>query len=365
MGGTEVKRIGIIGFILWISFSLTVSASGGPNVSARNAVLIEQSTGRILYEKKAHEPRLIASITKIMTAIIAIESGKLDKTVTVSKNAVHTEGSSIYLEKGEKIKLKDLVYGLMLRSGNDAAVAIAEYIGGSTEGFSHLMNEKAAWIGMQNSSFDNPHGLDSEFHYSTAYDMALLMKHAMDNDIFREISGTKWYKSENRTYSWKNKNKLLTAYYEYCTGGKTGYTRAAGRTLVSSAHKDGMDLIVVTLNAPDDWNDHQALFDWGFENFKLETLQKEGKLPEEWIFDEQSAYFPETQKYPLTKEEVERVEANWIPKEENDSDILGRIFYELDDQEIASSEVVSTNPKYKNSIMAITLEVFLQMIGVE
>lgn len=360
-----MRRIGIIGLILWISFTVNVSASGGPNVSARNAVLIEQSTGRILYEKKAHEERLIASITKIMTAILAVESGKMDKTVTVSKNAAHTEGSSVYLEEGEKIKLKDLVYGLMLRSGNDAAVAIAEYLGGSVEGFSYLMNEKAAWIGMQNSSFDNPHGLDSETHYSTAYDMALLMKHAMDNDTFREISGTEWFKSENRTYSWKNKNKLLTSYYEYCTGGKTGYTRAAGRTLVSSAHKDGMDLIAVTLNAPDDWNDHQALFEWGFKNFELETLQKEGELPEQWIFDNQTAYFPKTQKYPLTREEVSRVEAKWIPQTDKNSDILGRMFYELDDQEIASSNVVSTNPKYKNSIMSLTMKVFFQLIGVK
>ena len=201
-----------------------------------------------------------------MTAIIAIESGKMKEKVTVSREAIYTEGSSIYLEQGEKMTLEDLVYGLMLRSGNDAAVAIAEHVGGSVEGFVYLMNEKAKWLGMTNTHFDNPHGLDSDNHYSSAYDMAILMRYAMNNEKYREISGTSSYKSERRTYSWINKNKLLTQYYEYCTGGKTGFTKKTGRTLVSTASKDGMDLIAVTLNAPDDWKDHIHMYEWGFEN---------------------------------------------------------------------------------------------------
>lgn len=236
-----------------------------PGVSANNAVLMEQSSGRVLYNKQAHEQRPIASITKIMTAIVAIESGKMNETVTVSDRAIHAIGSSIYLEKGEKIKLKDLVYGLMLRSGNDAAVAISEHVGGSVEGFVHLMNKKAKWLGMTNTSFANPHGLDADNHYSTAYDMALLMCYAMDNEVFRQVTETKIYKAEDGDYVWRNKHKLLTSLYQHTIGGKTGYTSTAGRTLVTVAEKDGMELIAVTLNAPDDWRDHTGLFEWGFK----------------------------------------------------------------------------------------------------
>lgn len=243
-----------------------------PGVSAINAVLMDESTGEVLFEKKAHEKQKIASITKIMTAIIAIESGKMNETVKASKRAVYTEGSSIYLEQGERMLLNDLVYGLMLRSGNDAAVAISEHVGGSLEGFVHLMNEKARWIGMTNTQFENPSGLDGEEHYSTAYDMALLMRYAMDNKIFEKITKTEMYKSDTREYAWKNKNKLLTAFYEYCTGGKTGYTKSAGRTLVSTASKDGVDLIVVTLQDPNDWIDHINLYEWGFEKADKPTL---------------------------------------------------------------------------------------------
>nr|WP_318538928.1 D-alanyl-D-alanine carboxypeptidase family protein [Terribacillus saccharophilus] len=260
--------------IILCAMLLPGQAAAKPGVSADAAILMELSTGRILYEKNASDPKRIASITKIMTAIIAIESGKMDEEVHVSKNAVYTEGSSIYLEEGEEIPLKDLVYGLMLRSGNDAAVAIAEHVGGSEEGFTHLMNEKAAWLGMQNSHFDNPHGLDTETHQSSAYDMALLTKYSMQNETFRKISGTKTYKADSKMYAWGNKNKMLTRYYDYSTGGKTGYTKKAGRTLVSTAEKDGMELVVVTINDPDDWRDHMNLFEWGFDEYELTKLKQ-------------------------------------------------------------------------------------------
>lgn len=250
-------------------------------VSAKSAILIEQHSGRILFAKDAYTKRRIASITKIMTAILAIESGKLDDMVTVSARAVRTEGSSIYLREGEKIKLRDLVYGLMLRSGNDAAVAIAEHVGGSVEGFVFLMNKKAAEIGMRDTEFANPHGLDdAENHYSTAYDMALLMQYAMKNEEFRRISGTKVYRApappgEDGARVWRNKNKLLTSLYEYCTGGKTGYTKRAHRTLVTTASKDGVDLIAVTLDAPDDWNDHIAMYEYGFAHYRIAKVSGE------------------------------------------------------------------------------------------
>ncbi len=266
----------VICIISFISFPIHGHAA--PDVSAQQAVLIEQSSGRVLFAKDADEQASIASITKVMTAIIAIESGEMNEKATVSRNAIYTEGSSIYLEQGEEMSLTDLVYGLMLRSGNDAAVAIAEHVGGSEEGFVYLMNEKAKWLGMKNTHFDNPHGLDSETHYSSAHDMAILMQYAMENPVFQEISGSKRYLSENRSYYWQNKNKLLTIFYEYCTGGKTGYTKQTGRTLLTTAEKNGMELIAVTLDAPDDWQDHMAMFEWGFEQFEMKEVDQNGEV---------------------------------------------------------------------------------------
>lgn len=288
-------------------------AKADVGVSARNAILMEQSTGRVLYEKSADEPRRIASITKIMTAIIAIESGKLDEKVTVSKRAVYTEGSSIYLKEGEKIPLKDLLYGLMLRSGNDAAVAIAEHVGGSLEGFVHLMNQKAAKIGMTNTDFANPHGLDDhEDHHSTAYDMALLTRYAMDNEQYRKISGTEYYRcaetNKSEARGWKNKNKLVTGMYKYSTGGKTGFTKRAKRTLVSTASKDGMDLIAVTLNGPDDWNDHMQMFNWGFDTFKrYKIIDKGHQQGIDEPFYKNRLYTKREFIYPLSEKEEDQL----------------------------------------------------------
>ncbi|MBM7598319.1 D-alanyl-D-alanine carboxypeptidase [Virgibacillus halotolerans] len=261
--------------ILVFSFIFPEIGQAAPSVSANNAVLIDQSTGRILYEKKANEQQSIASITKIMTAILAIESGKWKEEAKTSRRAIYTEGSSIYLEQGEKMTIEDLTYGLMLRSGNDAAVTISEHVGGSEEGFVYLMNEKARWLGMLNTNFENPHGLDSDHHYSSAYDMAILMRYAMDNDQFKKVTGTTTHQADNRTYSWQNKNKLLTQYYDACIGGKTGYTKKTGRTLVTAAHKDGVDLIAVTLNAPDDWQDHTSMYEWGFDQYDSEGNAKQ------------------------------------------------------------------------------------------
>lgn len=267
--------------LLFVMVSKEVQAA--PSVSAHRAILMDGETGRILYEKDAHSRSRIASITKIMTAVLAVESGRMDEEVTVSENASGTEGSSLYLKAGEKIKLEDLVYGLMLRSGNDSAVAIAEFVGGSLEGFVHLMNQKAAEIGMKDSHFSNPHGLDDhEDHYSTAYDMALLTKYAMENDLYKKIAGTKVHTAPNPEEKWdrkwKNKNRLVTELYKYSTGGKTGYTKLAKRTLVSTASKDGENLIAVTLNAPDDWNDHIGMFEYGFEQFDYKIVLEKGDI---------------------------------------------------------------------------------------
>lgn|SRR5690625_71124 len=236
-----------------------------PLVSAEQAIMMDQDSGLILYNKNMDNPQLIASITKVMTAIIAIEQGDLSDQVKVSQEAILAEGSSIYLTEGESMTLEDLLYGLMLRSGNDAALTIAEHIGGSVEGFVYLMNEKVNWLGLEQTSFANPHGLDAENHYSTAHDIAKLMRYAMNNEAFAEINKTRSYQSKSRSYQWYNKNKLLTHYYPHTIAGKTGYTKAAGRTLVSVAEKNGRQLIVVTINDPNDWFDHMRLYEWGFE----------------------------------------------------------------------------------------------------
>ena len=310
-------KIGVFILIAALLFlMIPQNASGeGVGVSARSAILMEQETGRVLYEKDAYTQRRIASITKIMTAIVAIESGKLDDTVVISARAAGTEGSSLYLKEGEKIKLENLVYGLMLRSGNDAAVAIAEAVGGSLEGFVNLMNQKVEEIGMSNTVFANPHGLDDhENHFSTAYDMALLTQYAMNNEIYQAISGTKVHKAPNETenwdYVWRNKNKLLTGLYENSTGGKTGYTKRAKRTLVSTAERDGMKLIAVTLDAPSDWNDHISMFNYGYTNYELTLLQSKGviknlkKAPYKGRVKLNRDLF-----YPLTEDERESIES--------------------------------------------------------
>src|SRR5699024_10434536 len=345
-------RYAAITLVCLLISSLFYPASGqaNPKVSANNAILIEQSSGRVLFERKAHEQQPIASITKIMTAIIAIESGELNKTVTVSNRAVNAIGSSIYLEEGEKIKLKDLIYGLMLRSGNDAAVAISEHVGGSMEGFVHLMNQKAQWLGMTNTSFENPHGLDTDNHYSTAYDMAVLMRYAMDNETFRQVTKTKSYKSENRVYAWKNKHKLLTGMYDHINGGKTGFTRIAGRTLVSSALKDDMELIAVTLNGPDDWRDHIGMFEWGFDNYDMTTIDQKGENIYR-IADSGSqvtGYVHQDITIPLRKNEQGQIEKQSFIAHDNPGtaeDVIGKTIYFADAVPVTQTPIFSERDK--------------------
>lgn len=328
--------------LLYLPFK--TEASG--YASASSAVLMEQQSGRVLYAKEAHQVRRIASITKIMTAILAIESGKLNDRVKVSENAVRAEGSSIYLKPGEKIKLEDLVYGLMLRSGNDSAVAIAEYVGGSLDGFVYLMNQKAEEIGMKNTHFSNPHGLDDhEDHFSTAYDMALLTRYAMTNDTYKLIAGTKVHRAPNPTENWdrvwKNKNRLLTELYDYTTGGKTGYTKRAKRTLVTTATKDDLDLIAVTLNGPDDWNDHINMYEYGFKNYKLVNVLQEGTIKEiNEPFYKKKVYLKHDILYPVTNDErdlfkvefkLQEPKSEWREKE-NEPDVIGKALIYFDHQ---------------------------------
>ncbi len=245
--------------------------------SAYEYILMDMDSGRVLASKNKDSPRLIASITKIMTAIIAIENKNINDIVKVDESISKSYGSGIYISIGEEITLLDLLYGLMLRSGNDAAIMIANYVSDSEETFVSLMNKKAKLLGMKNTIFYNSSGLDTETigNKSTAYDMAILTSYAMKNDIYKEIVKTKKHivKTNLKTYIWHNKNKLLA--YDYITGGKTGYTKRAKRTLVSTANKNNMNLVVVTINDSDDWNTHKSLYEYAFNNYKsIKVLNK-------------------------------------------------------------------------------------------
>ena len=361
MKSSKIIILTIITSILFLAIPQKSSAQ--MYVSAQSAILMEKDSGRVIFEKDAHTQRKIASITKIMTAILAIESGKLDKTVTVSNNAIRAEGSSIYLEVGEKIKVEDLVYGLMLRSGNDAAVAIAETVDGSLDGFVYLMNQKAEEIGMKYTHFANPHGLDDhEDHYSTAYDMAMLTRYAMKNDTYKKIAGTESYRSESSNNKWdrvwKNKNKLLTSLYEYSTGGKTGYTKRAKRTLVSTAEKDGVAYIAVTLNDPDDWDDHINMFESAFKQYKMVQVLEKGKIKSvKDKFYKNKVYLESAVDFPVTKKEEDsfkveykltEVKKDWQRHQENVPEIVGEAKIYLDDKLVDTTQFILNMIRKRN-----------------
>ena len=269
-----IKRIFAAAFVLFM-FSSTCHAKE----NAGAYVLMEHDTRQVVKGENENERMPIASITKIMTAIVAVENASPEEFFTVSKNAQNQEGSSIYLREGDRISVENLLYGLLLNSGNDAAVTLAEGICGSSPAFAELMNEKAREIGCKNTNFVNPSGLNEEGHYSTAYDIALITAYAQDIPLIAKIMATKRYNIEQNgsiTYL-KNHNKLLWQ-YEYCTGGKTGFTKLSGRCLASTAEKDGVRLVAVTLNCPDDWQEHRNLFDYGFENVKRLKVIEKGRI---------------------------------------------------------------------------------------
>ncbi len=242
-------------------------------LSAEKAILMDGLTGHILYEKQADSQSLIASTTKIMTALVACEQCNVLDRMRIPKEATGIEGSSMYLQEGDVFTLQELLYGLMLHSGNDAAVALAIYCGGTVEGFAQLMNDKAARLGLKNTHFVNPNGLDSPDHYSTARDLAVLTAYAMKNPVFRQTVSTKTVNITGR--SLRNHNKLLWR-VDGADGVKTGYTKAAGRILVSSATRQGRRLIAVTINAPSDWSDHEALYTKGFGEYAQCEMITEG-----------------------------------------------------------------------------------------
>ena len=334
----------------------SAQVSGPPELSAQCAILMDGESGRVLFQKNAHRQCPIASITKLMTALVALEYGiPLDEQITIRPEWTGIEGSSIYLRPGEIVTLEILLYGLLMQSGNDAAVAVAAHCAGSVDAFVERMNERAIELGMQQSCFADPSGLSDAGHYSTAYDMALLAQACCRNETLAKIVATRSVTLGSRTFT--NHNKLLWR-YDGCTGMKTGYTKAAGRTLVSSAGRNGQTLLAVTLNAPNDWADHMALFDFGFENYPRQMLCRAGKavgrIPVTGsLVPLTSAVTAQDVYYPLAPWET--VRAEWTVPAQTEAplqsgDVMGELSFYLDGQKIGRTELLAKDSVRQESV---------------
>lgn len=317
-------------------------------ISASSYIAYDLDNDIIYYEKNADDKKLIASITKILTAIVTIENVDINKYVEVSDEVLKAYGSAIYIEVGEKLTIKDLLYGLMLRSGNDAAVVLAKNVAGNNEKFASLMNKLATDIGMKNSYFINPHGLeenDGSGNTSTARDMALLTKYAMKNKIFREIFGTKKYtvKTNYKTYSWTNKNKLLLS-EDYITGGKTGFTKKARRTLVTTGSRNNINVVIVTLNDGNDFLDHKNMYEEIFRKYKsVKVLDKNNiKIKNEKLYKGNTLYL-NNDIYVSVLSNKDKIEIDYNmydKKRNNDNDVVGKVIIKLNGKVVRVEDIL-------------------------
>lgn len=320
-----------------------------PVINATAAVVIDMDSGRIMYEKNANSKKAIASTTKIMTAIVALENGNLEDIVTVSKRAASVNGSTINLKEGEKIKLGELMYGMMLNSGNDSAIAVAEHVGGTVENFISMMNRKAADLGLKNTSFKTPHGLDVDGHYSTAYELAQISRYALKNPKFAEICCKKTAIISGR--SLYNTNEML-GMYKGVDGVKTGYTGQAGRCLVCSATRENFKVISVILGCPtrnSRADGSRKILDYAFNNYKQYTLlQKDENLKQIPVIKGKEQYVslkPENEiKYPLTSKEIENLKTEILIPDKLEAPILkdanvGSISFSINGNIIAKANI--------------------------
>ena len=274
--------LGLIGAFLAAPTHAAHAYPAPPGIKAAAAVVLDGDSGQILFERNARARRAPASTTKIMTGLLAVESGRLDEYVTISKRAASIGESTIYLKEGERLTLRQLTYGVLLSSGNDASTAVAEFLGGGSESrFIEMMNARAQSLGMKDTHFNNPHGLPGENHYSSAYDLSLLLREATRNPVWNEIAETKWKKipgfgkAEGRTL--RNHNKTLWN-YPHATGGKTGFTNAAGRCFVGSAKRGDHRVIQTVLASADLWKETHALLSYGLDHFENVAVAKEGEI---------------------------------------------------------------------------------------
>jgi len=360
-----MKKVLVFISILFIIIPIKIKA-----ISASSWIVMDSDSKRVLAGSNINDKRLIASTTKIMTAIVTIENAKLNDKIVVDESVLKAYGSTIYIEIGEEISIRDLLYGLMLRSGNDASYAIAKNTFGSVDAFVVKMNELAATIGMKNTEFNNPNGLDEEEgNFSTAYDMALLTSYANKNEIYRKIVSTKKYtlKTNMNTYIWHNKNRLLSS-YEYTTGGKTGFTVNARRTLVTTASKNNLNLVAVTLNDGNDFNDHKNLFEYGFNNYKKHQILKSGILNiDDDYYRGYELYINGDFWYPLSKDEEDGIKVEYELKKERefkDNMSVGNVNVYLYNEKIYSTDIYlkdNVNKQEKISIFTKIKEWFLNL----
>lgn len=317
-------------------------------ILASSYIVMDSDNNRVLEGSNINKESLIASITKIMTAMVVINNNNLDKTITVGDEVLKSFGSGIYVSVGEKIKKEELLYGLMLRSGNDAAYALAFDTGGSMEGFAYMMNSLAKSIGMNNTLFVNSSGLEDAYgeNYSTVYDMALLSSYAIKNEEYNKIVGTKeiTVKTDLKTYVWHNKNKLLST-YKYCIGGKTGFTEKAKRTLVTNASRDGVNLTIVTFNDSNDFDDHYDLYEKYFKKLKKYHILYAGiietKYPNTFIEDDYDM--------SLTSDESNRVKISIKYYDDNATNIVGEVEVGLDGKTYHRQKIFRKEEEKKES----------------
>lgn len=358
-----------------LAFAKESSDDDSPSVSAEAYVLYCADNGKIICSQNENKKMKPASTTKLMTTLITLEeAASSNKSVEFTKEMM-AEGSSMYLKIGDVVTLKDLAAGMMMASGNDAANASALTIAGSSEKFAELMNTRAGQIGMKNTHFVTPSGLDDDNHYSTAYDMALLVSYALENDDFAALTSNKstavsFIKPEDKKTVYSNHNRLLSL-YEYCIGGKTGYTMAAGRCLVSAAKKDGLTLVCVTLNDRNDWNDHIDLYNYGFSRLACyETSDKDFVADVDCVggvADSVSVTGEKNQSIIISPDDKDKITRkiccdSFLYAPIKDNQTVGRIEYILDDKVIASTNLVAmadVNSKKENkNIFTIIKEFF-------
>ena len=348
-----MKKIVIIFFML-ILFPINVFSL---SYNCKSCLLMDVDSGRVLYSKDENTPRLIASITKIMTAIIVLENMDLDKRIIVGDEVLNMYGTNIYVKVGEELSVRDLLYGLMLRSGNDAAIVLAVNTSGSEMIFVDKMNEKAKQLGMSNTFFQNCHGLDDETkNYSTAHDMAILSRYAFQNEKYRKIISTRKYvcKSSFKSYIWYNRVSLLTS-YKYCVGGKNGYTPKAGKTLVSYAKKGDLILMAVTLNDSEIYDTHKRIYNDFFEKYSNYLIVDKDSFGLSSFFSNKNLYLKKSFKYPLTKSEISNVSTVLKLFSQTKDNVVGKIVIKYNDEEIGNVKIYAKKSKK-------TRESFLQKI---
>lgn len=349
------NKILILLLILTLTFSLFtvfISSSGAVGVSARSAALYEPETERFLYLKDSDRRLAMASTTKIMTALLALELLDPDEEIEIDERALGIEGSSIYLKQGERMTALDLVYAVLLQSANDAAEAIAYEISGGIQEFAALMNERASILGLTDTHFTNPHGLDDPNHYTTAHDLAIIAAEALKNEDFKKISST--YKKEigegESTRTVVNHNKMLKL-YDGCIGVKTGYTKKSGRCLVSAAERDGLTMISVTIDAPSDWADHTELLDYGYSLLEAKTLAEIGDFSytvpivggtRESVKVENTESLKRIFNKGDSETEAHIRLSRYFSAPISRGDILGVVIFTKDGDEIASLDLVAT-----------------------